>query len=143
MTPLQTMLGRLEKVRKVAPDKYVARCPANHDRSPSLSIRETKDGKVLLYCFVGCAAEDVLYATGLSFNDLYPPDEAAYAAATANTGKKFHRQMQRDYQLEQRDEDLMVLRLAQQWMKAGRPLSMEDQARLQLAKSRLGVEVPA
>lgn len=39
---------------------WVARCPAHNDRTPSLSIAMTKDGKVLLHCFAGCRQQDVL-----------------------------------------------------------------------------------
>jgi putative DNA primase/helicase len=34
---------------------WVARCPAHVDRTPSLSIREADDGRLLLHCFAGCA----------------------------------------------------------------------------------------
>jgi hypothetical protein len=47
---------------------WVARCPAHHDRTPSLSISTGKDGKVLLRCFAGCDQSkviDALRARGL------------------------------------------------------------------------------
>lgn len=47
-----------------------ARCPAHDDRNPSLSVREV-GGKVLLCCFAGCAAADVVAALGLSMADLF------------------------------------------------------------------------
>lgn len=50
----------------------MARCPGHEDRSPSLSIRELDDGALLLHCFAGCQASDVLAAVGLEFRDLYP-----------------------------------------------------------------------
>ena len=33
---------------------WMARCPAHHDREPSLSIREADDGKILVHCHAGC-----------------------------------------------------------------------------------------
>ena len=39
---------------------WVARCPAHHDRTPSLSIREI-DGKVLVHCQAGCPQDAVLH----------------------------------------------------------------------------------
>jgi putative DNA primase/helicase len=39
-----------------------ARCPAHDDRTPSLSVRETSDGKVLVRCFAGCRQDDVIEA---------------------------------------------------------------------------------
>ena len=38
------------------------RCPAHDDRSPSLSVTESRDGGVLVYCHAGCAQKDVIGA---------------------------------------------------------------------------------
>lgn len=65
-------LSRLDKVRKTGNGRFLARCPAHDDKSPSLSIRESDDGRVLLHCFGGCEASDVLAATGLEFINLIP-----------------------------------------------------------------------
>jgi hypothetical protein len=54
------------------PWKGVAQCPAHEDRSPSLSFAEGVDGRVVLYCFAGCEAEDVVRALGLAWADLFP-----------------------------------------------------------------------
>ena len=34
-------------------------CPAHDDATPSLSIRDAKDGKILVYCHAGCDQKDV------------------------------------------------------------------------------------
>jgi putative DNA primase/helicase len=39
---------------------WMARCPAHHDQTPSLSIHEADDGKVLLRCHAGCDQEQVI-----------------------------------------------------------------------------------
>jgi putative DNA primase/helicase len=41
---------------------WVARCPAHDDRTPSLSIREISNGKILVRCFAGCRQKDVIDA---------------------------------------------------------------------------------
>jgi putative DNA primase/helicase len=41
---------------------WVARCPAHQDHNPSLSIKEDKDGKVLVYCHAGCKQDAVIAA---------------------------------------------------------------------------------
>jgi hypothetical protein len=41
---------------------WMARCPAHADRAPSLSIAETRDGKVLVRCHAGCDQRDVIAA---------------------------------------------------------------------------------
>jgi hypothetical protein len=67
-----SILERLDGVRKTGGDKYVARCPAHADKSPSLSVREMSDGRVLIHCFAGCETEAVLSAVGLTFRDVMP-----------------------------------------------------------------------
>jgi len=39
---------------------WMARCPTHDDRSPSLSISASKDGKVLVHCHAGCDQRDVI-----------------------------------------------------------------------------------
>lgn len=67
------LLSRLDRVRRTGSGTWLARCPAHEDRSPSLSIREVDDGRVLLHCFGGCSVEEVLAAVGLQFDSLFPP----------------------------------------------------------------------
>jgi DNA primase len=64
------LLERLDRVKQTAPGKWVARCPAHEDGSPSLSIRES-DGKLLVYCFASCSVANVMQAVGLSLSDLF------------------------------------------------------------------------
>lgn len=71
---IETILAGLDKVSG-RDDQYKARCPAHDDRSPSLTITETADGKVLMHCFSGCAVEDIVAALGLEMTDLFPPSD--------------------------------------------------------------------
>ena len=71
MSNLNTVLSRLEKVRRIGNDRYKAICPAHDDRSPSLAIKDD-DGRLLLHCFGGCETLDVLGAIGLDFADIMP-----------------------------------------------------------------------
>jgi hypothetical protein len=41
---------------------WMARCPAHDDRTPSLSIRDADDGKVLVHCHAGCHQARVIAA---------------------------------------------------------------------------------
>ena len=72
MEPVELLLSRLEHVRANRNGTWVARCPAHDDRSPSLSIATGDDGKVLLHCFAGCGAADVVEAIGLELSSLFP-----------------------------------------------------------------------
>jgi len=47
---------------------WTACCPAHDDRTPSLSLRDSDDGKVLVRCHAGCDQDEVisnLRASGL------------------------------------------------------------------------------
>jgi hypothetical protein len=68
----EVLLDRCEAVQSLRDGKYLARCPAHDDRSPSLSIKECSDGRVLIHCFAGCEPEVILKSVGLSFRDLMP-----------------------------------------------------------------------
>lgn len=67
-----TLLARLEKVKRVGDGVWQACCPSHDDRSPSLRIRETDEGKILVKCFAGCGAVDIVGAVGLTLEDLFP-----------------------------------------------------------------------
>ncbi len=69
---INTLLNGLDRIRETGHGKYVTRCPAHDDRSPSLAIKDCGDGRVLLHCFAGCETEDVLNAIGLTFSDVMP-----------------------------------------------------------------------
>lgn len=66
------LLERLEGVRKIGAEKWIARCPSHEDHSPSLAIRECNDGTTLIHCFALCSATEVLAALGLELRDLFP-----------------------------------------------------------------------
>lgn len=69
---IDNLLSRLDKVRSTGPGRWSACCPAHDDKSPSLTIRELEDGRILIHDFAGCSTADVLAAVGLEFSDLYP-----------------------------------------------------------------------
>ncbi len=72
-TPLESVLALVEKAFQRQPGQYSARCPAHEDKGPSLSIRETPEGAVLLHCFAGCTVSEIAGAVGLELSDLFPP----------------------------------------------------------------------
>lgn len=71
--PIEILLASLEGVKRTsAPNKWIARCPAHGDKHPSLSIAITDEGKILLHCWSGCGAAEVVGAVGLTLADLFP-----------------------------------------------------------------------
>ena len=71
-------LARLDRVRRVGAGRWMARCPAHEDRSPSLSVRELDGGRMLVHDFAGCSVEEIVAAVGLSLSDLFPPRPIEY-----------------------------------------------------------------
>ena len=70
--PIDIVLDRFPSKPRRSGAGWMARCPTHDDRTPSLSISEAADGKVLLHCWAGCTAESVLVASGLRWRDLFP-----------------------------------------------------------------------
>lgn len=65
------LFAELVHARRSGRGRWTARCPAHEDGSPSLSIKEGRDGRVLLYCFAGCSLTAILQALGLSIRDVF------------------------------------------------------------------------
>ncbi len=140
MSTADNLLQRLDRVRRTGAETWVACCPAHDDKRPSLSIRETADGRVLLHCWTGCSAGEIVAAVGLELSDLFPPRERAphehrfpgerrpFPAADALRGVAV--------------EALLVAVAAAQLAK-GDPLSDSDRARLSVAAARLNAAADA
>ncbi len=127
---LDTLLSSLDKVRQTGPGRWSAKCPSHDDKSPSLSIRELEDGRILVHCFTGCPVSDVLAAIGLEFADLYPerpmdranPERRPFPAADV---------------LRALYREALVIAAAAGFILSGRALSATDRERLELAVERI------
>ena len=73
---LERLLSRLEKVERLSQGNHQARyracCPAHDDKSPSLSVTLANSDSILLKCWAGCSAEEVINAVGMEMTDLFP-----------------------------------------------------------------------
>lgn len=73
MNALDTLLHRCGvKAKSNGTGQWSCKCPAHPDRSPSLTIKQTSDGTILIHCFAGCEPNDILAAVGLNIRDLFP-----------------------------------------------------------------------
>ena len=72
MNPLYDVIHALESHGCGPVRNGQAKCPAHEDRSPSLSLGEGGDGRVLLKCHAGCETETIIKALNLGFSDLFP-----------------------------------------------------------------------
>lgn len=71
-SPAAKLLPRLDKVKETGRGQYLACCPAHDDKNPSLTIKEAADGTLLIKCWAGCEALEIVHATGLELRDLFP-----------------------------------------------------------------------
>ena len=70
-------------------DKAMCFCPAHDNRKKANLSVKAEDGKVLLHCFAGCRAEDVIAALGLEWSDLFAEGgRGSYTSSrTTSTGQ--------------------------------------------------------
>lgn len=126
------LLSRLDKVRAAGAGRWMTACPAHADKTPSLSIRELEDGRILIKCFAGCGASDVMQAVGLSLADLFPnklegdfaPIKNAHAHAAVIAMKSI-------------DRDALLIAIAAEQLAKGEPLSSDDHQLLLAAANRV------
>jgi len=133
-TPIDAVLHRLDKVKRTAPDKWVALCPAHDDKRPSLSVKEAEDSRVLLKCWSGCGAAEIVNALGLSLADLFPGDRRSLADhGTGPMRRPF------DYRdaLTGIAHEATVARLIVEAVNSGHEMDVESLDRLALAEERI------
>ncbi|MDO8908996.1 MAG: hypothetical protein Q7W55_10935 [Pseudohongiella sp.] len=125
------LLARLDKVKQNGTDRWLACCPAHVDRSPSLTIKQTDDGTVLVKCWSGCGAADIVQAVGLSLKDLFP--DRPHFRTPMRPGERW---VPRDV-IAALAHELLTSVMYCSAMAAGKQLTQDDSERLTLAASRL------
>lgn len=127
---IEKLTSRLDGVKRTGPGRYIARCPAHNDKSPSLTVTE-RDGKILFHCFAGCQPADVLAAVGLEFSDL-SPEKLTY---TKRSGRAAAFNPYDVLKCLEREAGIVTLAARQIVHQA--PLSEVDSKRIELAYNRL------
>lgn len=122
---IEALLSRLNKVKATSSNSYQACCPAHEDKSPSLSIK-IADDRILLKCWSGCNAQDIVSALGLSMRDLFLKSDSLDIER--------YRQAKRE---EQRNKDKLTLHIAKGALQRGEKLSIKDKDYLSNALKRL------
>jgi putative DNA primase/helicase len=61
----ERLLSRLEGVRQSGSGKWMARCPAHNDNTPSLSIAHGTSADIVVHCHAGCSQDSVIKALRL------------------------------------------------------------------------------
>lgn len=130
MSQVDTLLASLNKVRRTGDGRWIACCPAHQDKSPSMSIREVDDGRVLVHCFAGCSVEEILGAVGLSFDALFPEK-------VIENAKPLRRPFAAADVLECIQRELFIVALCAGDVAEGKVLPPTEKVRLLLAASRI------
>lgn len=130
---IDDFIARLDGARQRRPNQWMALCPAHDDKRPSLLVETGDDGRLLVYCYAGCGAAEVVAAVGLRLADLFPKREA----------DDQRRHIRHRPTIEARDvidaldrERLLVLTIAQDVV-SGKTLKAADLERLSLAGHRM------
>ena len=129
---LTEFLGRLSKLKQTKPDSWSACCPAHDDKSPSLAIKSLDDGRILVNCFGGCGAIDIVLAVGMTLESLMPLRDENWKPSKSESRHWAAKQVLESLQLE-----LAVVAVAARTMKNGHILSGADYQRLELAYERI------
>jgi hypothetical protein len=132
LTPIENVLGRVELARPRQPGQVSARCPAHADKGPSLSIRETPEGAVLLHCFAGCSVQEIVSAMGLELHELFPPRERP-----ANAPKRIARLLTAPQALELLESEAQFVGIVAGNIGNGVTLTDDDRNRVQAAAGRI------
>ena len=125
---IQDFLHLLQGVKPKGRDQWMACCPAHQDSDPSMSIALTPDGKILLRCWAGCSALDVVASMNLSLSDLFPNQDYSRPMAFAERERR-----QREQTVARIDQERLVIALAESDRRAGKRLSRADMEREQQA----------
>ena len=133
-SPISKLLHRLDQSRETGRGQYLARCPAHDDGSPSLSVRESSDGTVLMHCFAGCPASDVLAAVGMELAELFPD----YGRREARPKRRGERRINPLDTLRAVDHEVHIVAVVAADMRAHRTVDDATMRRLTLAVSRIG-----
>jgi hypothetical protein len=105
--PIDFVLSRLKNVKRSG-DGYQASCPCHNDQSPSLSISEGSDGRVLLKCFAGCAVDDIVRAIGLTLADLFVKKNSVITVANLAADKGIPEAFLRSLGLVDREDGVVI-----------------------------------
>ena len=69
---IENLLSRLQGVKATGKNRWLCKCSAHADKSPSMHIMLSDDGKILINCKAGCNTYSILQSIGLDWEDIMP-----------------------------------------------------------------------
>jgi hypothetical protein len=129
MTAAAKLLDRLTRVKATRQGQWMAACPCCESKEGRpLAVKESDDGRVLLFAFCGCTTAQVLQRLGLTINDLFEKPVTYHAAPSRQ------RVAPADV-LNALADEVAVVSIALADIDSGKPI---DKARLTTALRRIG-----
>lgn len=110
-----------------------ADCPVGHSSRGSLAVAVGEDGRVLLQCFAGCSAADIVVAAGLTLADLFPARVRDDTPAGRRAARAAHRQSAWGAALRVLAGEATVVEAAAAMIERGGELTAEDVERVHVA----------
>lgn len=135
----EPFLSRLQGVMRQGAG-WRAKCPAHKGVGRTLSVAEADD-RVLIHCFAGCKAADVLTAVGMTWADIQPPKHWPQTKEERRRAQRLMREVGLLAAFDVLYREAQVLAIASRQMRAGVPLNDADAARLELAVDRVSQAV--
>jgi len=127
MIEINDLLNRLQKVRKIGTDEWVASSPTRSDRTPSLFIKYDTNGNILLHDFGGSSVDEICNAIGIELSDLFPDNGKEYKPQRFNAHNVLVAMRQ----------EVLIVALCAVDIVAGKNITEEDKDRVLLASQRL------
>jgi hypothetical protein len=134
---IETLLPRLDGVKKTGPNRWLARCSVHEDKTPSMAIRLLDDGRILMHCF-GCGANgiEIIKSLGLDPADLFPQKPS-----NGYSYPKERNPFNAADVLKALLHEATIIELAASDILTKRPISESDYARITIARDRIAAGV--
>lgn len=77
---IEALINKLSRSKEITAKRghkrsFIAQCPAHDDNSPSLAIDLSANDNILIKCWAGCGASEVVESVGMSLSDLMPDSD--------------------------------------------------------------------
>jgi hypothetical protein len=131
---VETLISRLNKVKRNGTGQWMAQCPCHADKTASLAIKDCGDGRILINCFALCDTYSILRSVGLDWHDVLPE-------TTAGNHKPVNQIIYPSEALKLIQFETRIVLVAAYDLKHNKSLTSDELGRLELAMQRINKAV--